>query len=154
MKLLFLDIDGVLVTYSTMEKRKMENLGRESEGLFGQEFVDRLRTIVDKTGAFIVLSSACRIGRLSYYDVATYLAKFGIPVIDRTDCLNYTRVRGEEIQIVLDEVEKDLVSYCIVDDDSDMLESQKPYFVQTTLWDGLTQDAAEKIIAILNERQT
>ncbi len=145
MKLLFLDIDGVLVTYGTMAKRKMENLGKESEGLFGPEFVARLRDIVVKTGAFIVLSSAWRIGRLSYYDVAMYLAKFGIPVIDRTDYLIYRKVRGEEIQIVLDEVEHDLVSYCIVDDDSDMLESQKPYFVQTSLSDGLTQDAADRL---------
>jgi len=68
MKLLFLDIDGVLVTYSTMKKRKMENLGRESEGLFGQEFVDRLRTIVDKTGALLYYRQH---GELDVYLITT-----------------------------------------------------------------------------------
>ena len=46
-------------------------------------------------------------------------------------------------------------TYVILDDDSDMLESQLPYFVQTDwMKRGLSQDDAEQAIKILNENET
>lgn len=41
--------------------------------------------------------------------------------------------------------------YAIVDDDGDMLDEQRPYFVQTNAYVGMTDADADKLIAILGE---
>jgi hypothetical protein len=77
-------------------------------------------------------------------------------VIDVTPVLNTHR--GEEIEYWLQENWVD--RYCIIDDDSDMLPEQMPYFVKTSdnidhedcidIGYGLTKKCAEKVIEILN----
>lgn len=58
-------------------------------------------------------------------------------------------IRGNEIQKYLDE--HDYSRYCILDDETDMRESQKPYFIRTD-WDiGLTDEDAERAIKILGQ---
>lgn len=69
------------------------------------------------------------------------------------DVTPYTksRIRGEEVQAWLDK-QTEPYTYVILDDDSDMLESQLPYFVQTNCMErGLSNDNAEQAIKILNE---
>lgn len=74
-----------------------------------------------------------------------------------------SRHRGQEIQYFFDitngqykefkkVMKEDFVisNYCIVDDDNDMLESQKKHFVQTNPWTGLTKKDYRKIKQILN----
>lgn len=79
-------------------------------------------------------------------------------LIDVTPYL-HLKIRGEEIQYWLDnnQVER----YVIIDDDTDFLEEQKAFFVQTSdnidhtdyldIGYGLTKECAEKAIYILNE---
>jgi histidinol phosphatase-like enzyme len=53
MKVIFLDIDGVLNSEEFLKKNKNEAIDRNN--------VSILKKIIDKTGAFIVMSSAWRL---------------------------------------------------------------------------------------------
>src|SRR3981189_3971665 len=71
MKLIFLDIDGVLNCRSTPNPRALPYMGYE-------EVLARLRRLFDRTGASVVLSSTWR-----YDPAGIYSAKhYGVPFID------------------------------------------------------------------------
>ena len=53
--------------------------------------------------------------------------------------ISQTRYRGFEIQNYLD-TQKDVLSYCILDDDCDMLPEQKDHFFRTDPEIGLTEE--------------
>jgi hypothetical protein len=57
--------------------------------------------------------------------------------------------RGDEIQYYLS-TDQSITHYCIVDDDNDMLDSQKDNFVRTDFKTGLTEDNIEQIKKILS----
>ncbi len=162
MKIIFLDIDGVLNVYCE---------GRDQFGCtFHTNFVENLRNIIDKTGAKIVISSSWRTDGL---DVMKELWKYrDLPgeVIDVTpDCYDlikegkfefYDQVeRGHEIQDWLDN-HKEVTNYVIIDDDNDMLDNQRENFVRTAnnmhhddkvdIGYGLTKICSEKAIQILS----
>jgi hypothetical protein len=152
-KIIFLDVDGVLNSnayFDRIEKYKsiLDHIDIEA--------VKRLQKIVDNTGAKIVLSSTWR---FNYYDKLKEWFNnngFTIDIIDKTkrgcsDC-----VRGNEIRAWLkDNVKRDgagvePVTYCILDDDNDMLVWQKDYFINTDNQYGLTDIDTNKAIEILN----
>lgn len=164
MKIIFLDLDGVLNVYC------------ESRDKFGccfhKHFEDNLRYIIDNTNAKIVISSTWRHDGL---DVMQKMWKFrNLPgeVIDITPneilivqkgiCEFYDLVdRGHEIQYWLDITTFVIDSYVILDDDNDMLDSQRKNFVRCSnnqnhpdhidrMGYGLTRICAEKSIEILN----
>ncbi len=161
MKVIFLDIDGVLNVMAT---------NRDKYGdIFRTEFVSNLARIVRETGAKIVISSAWRMSGLEV--MREMWAKRGLvgEVIDVTPVippieegkLVFKKVRGMEImKWVLDGVTPAMkpFSYVILDDDTDILDSQLPYFLQCSeLKDddavhgyGLTKRIAERAIEILN----
>lgn len=161
MKVMFLDIDGVL----NVDLVDRDDYGR----LFHTHFVENLARIVRETGAKIVITAGARKEGL---DVMREMwLKRGLPgeVIDVTPVippieegkLTFKKVRGMEImKWVLDEVTPAMkpFSYVILDDDTDMLDSQLPYFLQCSeLKDddavhgyGLTKRIAERAIQILN----
>jgi hypothetical protein len=60
--------------------------------------------------------------------------RWATPTIKRPDLM-----RGHEIELSLSEIEnhEHVTSYVILDDDSDMLGYQQPFFVQTDTYDGL-----------------
>jgi hypothetical protein len=76
-----------------------------------------------------------------------------------------TRCRGKEIQDFLDNYKlcaknglikekykgEKIDKYAIVDDDSDMFENQKPFFVQTDWFIGITKEDIEKLTNILKD---
>jgi hypothetical protein len=166
MKIIFLDIDGVLNVVSQ---------GHDEFGsLFHSHFEDNLKYIIEKTNAKIVISSSWRMSGLEV--IKEMWNKRNLPgeIIDITpDCsivVNNSKEefkfyddisRGQEIQYWLDNHSK-IDSYCIIDDDSDILESQLPYFVQTSnnithpdcidIGYGLTKICSDKVIEILNKK--
>jgi len=133
MKIIFLDIDGVLNNYSTPG----ECLCWESS------LVKILKRVIRETGAEIVLSSTWRkIER--HCDIIT--DDMQINYIGRTPSLY--KKRGIEIQAWLDDnpgVEK----FIILDDDSDMVHLI-PHLLQTDGEFGLTNEIADEAIEILN----
>ncbi len=158
MKVIFLDIDGVLNIYCQ---------DRDKFGCtFHDHLVDNLESIIEKTGAKIVISSSWR---LDGKDAMMEMWKSrNLPgeVIDITPNLSYGAglntgtPRGKEIQEWLDN-HPDVTNYVIIDDDVDMLPEQLSNFVVTAgntdhedcvdLGYGLTKKCAELAISILNK---
>lgn len=139
MKVLFLDIDGVLNS-----TRSAAALGgcpwprnRNMQGdweKFDQVAVKLMARLVSETEAHVVLSSTWRIGMDQ--ERATELGDFlGYVITSATPRL--PGVRGLEIKQWLDE-HPGVQQYAIVDDDSDMLAEQMPHFIKVDGNVGLT----------------
>lgn len=135
MKVIFLDIDGVLndTTTNSISKKLAEFLNKITTG----------------TRAKIVISSSWR-NLYSLDELRLLLDEGGVTgdVIGKTDSLDIwdyqPAPRGCEIQKFI--VDKDVKQYAIIDDENDMLLSQKDNFFQTESKVGLTADIAYKII--------
>ena len=144
MKLIFLDIDGVLITLKTCKHF----------GVVDPECVQQLNRITDVTGAKIVLSSCWRIG-WTIHHIREKLKEWGVTgeVISKTP-VDWKKERGEEIQQWLDEYYLDnsniepIESIVIIDDDRDMAH-MLPYLVHTTFTWGLTEQCADLAINYL-----
>lgn len=141
MKILFLDVDGVLNMHS-------------SGGLYAlnRKRLKLLEQIVNETGCEIVVSSTWRKLPHTRKKLIFVLSYRGIKILDwtTTNYFKERQIRGDEIQLWLDN--HTVSRYCIVDDDSDMLESQKPYFVKTDGNKGLTEETVGSIIKILGKK--
>lgn len=142
MKVLFLDIDGVLNCI-----RDYDVVSSSDQHIFyrmNRKKIDMVKKIISDTGCKVVLSSSWR----KMKDGRETVEYNGIPIFDQTPSSD--TCRGAEIQEWLD-AHPEVNEYCIVDDDGDMLDSQLRNFVQTTFEHGLTSDLAYRITYILNE---
>jgi len=164
MKVIFLDIDGVLNVCT----KQRDEFG----SIFHKEFVDNLRHIVEETNAKIVITSTWRFSGLNTMKEMWLKRNLPGEVIDITPfkskkekkTLGWSNLpfrerceRGEEIKDWLELNEVD--SYCIIDDDCDFLTEQMCRFIQTSdNWGhpnniegyGLTNDCSSLAIQILN----
>lgn len=143
MKVLFLDIDGVLNHEATF-------LALDRNDMIAPECVKRLFALIERTGAKIVLSSSWR----GIPDLEERLERAGVMahVISRTPKLSGDayKCRGSEIEDWLNSNPSPPTHYAIVDDDSDMLPGQLSNFVQTDFRKGgLLDEHCERIAAIL-----
>lgn len=161
MKVIFLDIDGVLNSEKfwndeTQPKRwlKAKQDGKnidEQSALANIDYkaVELLNRIVKKTDAEIVISSTWK----NDFNLPYKLRYMGLikPYYGITP-YSTTRHRGTDIKMWLDLYKEDNteIKYVIFDDDMDMLEEQIPYFIHTDFRVGLTEEDVEKAIEILN----
>lgn len=142
MKVIFLDFDGVITTL-------------KSKWRLDDEKIPLVKEICDKTGAKIVISSSWRIK-----DVETTLKyAFGKDYDDSHYLLNSRMVvgvtekslsgfRGNEIQKYLG-THPEIENYVILDDDTDMLDSQRKHFINTDSYLGISEEDAKRAIEIL-----
>lgn len=157
MKIIFLDIDGVICNREQWKHR----VEFEGEILceFDKEAVAMLNQLTDKTGAEIVLSSSWRHGSEEKFTTLIFwFRKQGVTgtVIDRTPNLMNTQ-RGHEIKAWLDK-NSSVEAFVVLDDDNDM-DAVKDNFVWTLttvetedmLKEGLTQVHVDKALAILDK---
>lgn len=165
-KIIFLDFDGVLVTRDEIiatHNWAVNHGGVRKEFLRG-ECVDILNKIIERTGAKIVVSSSWRM----IHDISSFMSIFKEngcigEVIDLTPKWKFVREkpgviagchenRGQEIQQWIDDnvVNKTDFRYIIIDDDSDMLDQQMPFFIQTLSSVGLSLNHIEKSVSLLN----
>lgn len=141
MKVLFLDIDGVVNCEDTFM------MGAKGKNPFplDPEMAFRVGKIVLYTGCEVVLSSSWRHHAPSVEAVKERVTLI-LDVTGTSKLVRYEdKPRGHEIQEWLDnhpEVDK----YAILDDDSDMLDSQKHSFFQTSWKKGLTEDIMAAVI--------
>lgn len=147
MKIIFLDIDGVLINGPSC---------RAGFGKVAPECVARLNRLIETTGAAIVLSSCWRVGR-TRIECCDLLLEWGVKgkVLDRTRQTVQGGIRGDEIQDWLNEWQErhgPAESFVILDDDRDM-GHLLPYLVHTSFMPGLTDDDIEKAAAILEGRR-
>lgn len=145
MKVIFLDIDGVLNT----EFQDKDEYGF----LFNQECVNNLKLILENTGAWIVLSSTWR---MAGHKVIWQMWKDrGLPgvILDLTTRKTDNH-RGEEIaQWVQPCLYIPDFNYVILDDNSDMLSHQLDHFICVDVLDGLSLEDANRAIEILNKHE-
>ncbi|MCD8326435.1 MAG: hypothetical protein LUC90_07065, partial [Lachnospiraceae bacterium] len=148
MKVLFLDVDGVLNDYGTTTRTS------DHWPFVDDEKVARLRKIIDETGAKIVLSSDWREERdipcrnISYLELVEKLKAFGLEIFDYTPEYGYRSSRGREIAGWL-EGRDDVESFVILDDRRDM-HPNMDRLVRTSMLDGLTDGIAEIAVRMLN----
>lgn len=138
MKVLFLDIDGVLNSARTALAFGGYPMELEHLPAFDQAALGLIRRLCDAADVQIVLSSAWRL----HYPHKHVGKALGLPIIDRTPSLS--GVRGLEIQRWLAD-HPEVEEYAIVDDNSDMLPDQERFFVQTDGLEGLTYRDYQKL---------
>ena len=136
MKLIFLDIDGVLNA-----KAKGEPSVCEMDG----DKIEILNYIVSTSGASVVLSSSWRL--TAFDEVCQRLAEQGIRVIGKTPALHGNN-RAREILSFLDELDG-VEALVILDDQAVRWGKLQSHLVRTVPTRGLTQAIAEKALKIL-----
>lgn len=157
MKVLFLDIDGVVnsaeyfreTDFTVEPETYLEYYYRKID----PQLVARLNRILSETGAKVVISSSWRVMH-SKEDILFMLQQRGFAgdIIDVT--LRLTQdTRGDEIRIWLENTRENIESFVILDDDSDMANLGQ-YHVHTTWEKGLQDEHVEKAVSILNGGQT
>ena len=163
MKVIFLDIDGVL-NYEEFYTRHTQGKERRSTYPLSEicrRAVANVNRIVDATGAKIVISSTWRHSGIDY--CRNVLVESGLTgeIIDITPELGRAGSwveRGNEILKWLQDnklykydsymtIDHD---YAIIDDDSDMLYQQRHNFFECSPKTGLTVELADKVIEFLN----
>jgi hypothetical protein len=137
-KVLFLDIDGVV-----NNKRTKENF----EGFLAIDpaMAALVQRIVQNTGCEIVLSSSWRLFQNIRDEVERKICKFS----DITPILHAPR--GYEIKVWLTLHHPEIEHYAILDDADSILPEQRANFFQTTWESGLTEDIALAVEKHLNE---
>ncbi len=164
-KIIFLDIDGVLATPACIDE--------SGTWTFTNSCQDNLEFLLKETGAEIVISSSWRMHSLEA--TVTHFKDKGFRFCDKITGITIRAYhyiekgihlsipRGVEIKQWLDynlhskgghdfhrlKPGTDF-SYVILDDDSDFLLEQGPYFVRCNPTDGLDLSAMNKAISILN----
>lgn len=136
MKVIFLDIDGVV--------NSKETLSHSHKGVMGIDpYLSLLvHRIIEATDAKLVLSSSWKHGLLDE-------VKKVFPIIDTTPNNKFSRIRGFEIDMWLED-HPEVTKYAILDDDDDMLPEQMPNFFHTSFETGLTEEIANAVVKHLN----
>lgn len=143
MKVLFLDIDGVVNNEQTgpngiRHSQKNSVIGIDPVLAF---LVGQITLAVPDLN--VVLSSAWRHSPLDREEVRQRV----VPFIDTTGNIDYTR--GQEIQTWLD-AHPEVTRYAILDDDINMLPEQMPNVFTTSWHTGITPEIRDRVIAHLN----
>ncbi len=159
MKIVFLDIDGVLNSWKLWKKlghAQQDLVVVDMDNYLDPEAIDLLNKLTDATGASIVVSSSWRRAYLGEPQGLTRLADMlkghGIkaPIIGMTPAKDNAvrNIRGKEIQAWLDCTPLKVDAFVILDDDSDMGRLSNK-LVKTTMVDGLRIDHVEEAIKVL-----
>lgn len=157
MKVIFLDIDGVLNSKAYDAQR---NLNEQTD--IDETRLPLVKKIVDQTGAKIVLSSTWR----EHWSVDPQLcdndgdyinktfAMSGLKIYDKTPRLGITAERPDEIRAWLNSTTETIESFVIIDDYRYAWAELAGKFVKTNpnFGLGLEEEHMLKSIAILNEK--
>lgn len=156
MKVIFLDVDGVLNGSNTKERCRFPD-GRRCYIGVEQSLCKRLRSIVKETDCHIVLSSTWR----KHPDMLPYLwenlgRELELRCIGHTpslpevmqDGVVIPKCRGDEIQAWL--MFNPQVKRFVILDDTDDMGHLMSHLIQTNGYTGLTDQDAERVIARLN----
>lgn len=163
MKIVFLDIDGVL-NHEEFYRIRYEN---KINGIKGIEYpyseidpkcVQNLNSLLDETGANVVISSSWKSSGLEYCKDVLEFHGFTGDIIDITPNLRGEGcLRGNEIlkwvkdnEDLIGDRYYNFTEYVILDDDSDMLYWQRNNFLLIDRFVGLTMGNVFRAKKILN----
>lgn len=149
MKLIFLDLDGVLVT--------------RRPGVFEDNLLQNLKRLVDETGAKIVLSSDWRRHPCARAGARAFLQKADLDFIGHTPCMSPALAqRPTEIMTWKQGYSKregaESITHWVAIDDRELLGERHGkclagHFVRTHPLRGLTEAAVEQCAKVLNSEQ-
>lgn len=144
MKVVFLDIDGVLNSHRTYIAFGgiPRTTARNCRATLDEVAIRLIGGIVHASNAKVVLSSTLR----KHSDWLDYGPALDLPIIDRTP--SGIGSRGREIADWL-AVHPEVKQYAIIDDDSDMLQEQFPFFVHTSYLEGFSFANATKLAELM-----
>ena len=159
MKIIFLDIDGVVNCCDTKERAPSKVTGVE------QSKIALIKQIVDATGAKLVLSSTWRIGwfyeetdghnrdEKDWHYLCNEFYIQGLCFFDYTP-LDKSRHRGTEIQAWLDKWEDEIDSYIIIDDSMyDIWEMHEGHLIETSYGYGIQDEHVKQAIELLGKKE-
>lgn len=158
MKVIFLDIDGVLNSQNFLQNNKTEPIDRRN--------VSVLKNVIDKTGAVIVMSSAWRLWfddnmmptkgySQCLYDI---LSEFGIKLFAKTPDFSteeirakktFSHVKAKEILAWLSENQR-IDKYAVIDDLDLINEEVNAHLVRTNGQVGITEEDAVRVIKMIS----
>ncbi|MCB2290892.1 hypothetical protein LGK97_14185 [Clostridium sp. CS001] len=158
MKVIFLDIDGVLNSEEFLKINQSEMIDRNSVAI--------LKSLIDKTGAVIVMSSGWRLWfddnmmpkdgySQCLYDV---LCEFNIKIFDKTPDFSteeirtkktFSHVKSKEIIAWLSKHEN-VYKYVVLDDLDLKNEEINSHLVRTNAQVGITEDDAKSAIVMIS----
>lgn len=154
-KVLFLDIDGVLATWWSYKNQRPGSRNGRRRIPFYQDCVKNLNRIIEETGCKIVMSSTWRVGQLLEH-LQALLKSEGVvgELIGDTPILSfdpYAR-RGKEILTWLNtNQELNIQSIVILDDEVSSIRDVFPgRFVHTSMVGGLQEMHVQEAVQILN----
>lgn len=154
MKILFLDVDGVLISREGFQKAQFS---ATQTVIFDKKALSCLKTLVEETGARVVITSSWRPysnqrPTMSYLWLRSVLAHNGTPVFSETPRLQTAGCdRSDEIQAWLDGHE--VKSYVVIDD-NDRLQHHpaiQARLVKTDPDFGLREGEVKRAIPLLNQ---
>lgn len=173
MKVIFLDIDGVMNSAEFYNRKRASSwewahmFGKYLSYSIDSDKVALLNKIIEATGAVVVLSSSWRLGP-SVPVLKEDFKRVGIDVFDRCPCWGkygvtdwkveedenghpYTTLipRSEIVDAWLKE-HPEVESYVIIDDNDQFNEEQHKRFILTDEQVGLTEENIQTAIKILN----
>jgi hypothetical protein len=154
MKVVFLDIDGVLNSQNYMTQQYV--MGILPDDKIDPDAVVRLNQITDATGAVIVVSSTWRLHylwRKNSEGLKVLLKEEGITgtILDVTPDHQKYRGRGGEIQEWMDLCGQPIESFVILDDSDDM-DHLIVRLIRTNFMDGLQDVHVQKAILMLGKK--
>jgi hypothetical protein len=158
MKVIFLDIDGVLNSEEFLKRNQNEMIDRKN--------VNILKNVIDKTGAVIVMSSGWRLWfddnmmpkdgySQCLYDI---LCEFNIKLFDKTPDFSteeirtkktFSHVKSKEIIACLSEHEN-VDKYVVLDDLDLKNEEINSHLVRTNAQVGITEDDAKSVLVMIS----
>jgi len=149
-KVIFLDIDGVLVNDRSLRTKRIYSLHENCD----PSCVKALNRIIASTGAEIVVSSTWRTqGPLAEMrEILNLHFEIDGQVLDCTPELeNFSAARHEEITAWLGHHKPSLVESFVIIDDYDNMGPLQSRLVRTREEEGLTEDDADRAIRLLSE---
>jgi hypothetical protein len=160
MRIIFLDIDGVLNTVDT-QKGDADIAGRVASSYILKSKIKLLNKLTDETGAKIVWTASARLilkGRIGEIMISMGVTA---PSVGETIALGNHCVRGNEIkawisdnQTLLGAEPHNFNQFVIIDDESDMLYGQRNNFIHIDMYAGLSEHkchlAKRKLLSLIN----
>lgn len=145
---LFLDIDGVILSGEELWASRNHRYLPEAK-------ISLLNLVCMATGCNVVISSTWRLHAETpmLLRAAGLVGKIHKDWRTTSSSIDGDHRRGRQIEAWLSRHPR-VERYAILDDDSDMLESQRPFFVKPRFAVGMQRAHAEHLIAILNDTCT
>lgn len=149
MKVIFLDVDGVLNSKETFANNK-----NNFENQINNKLLNNLKYIIDETKAEVILSSTWRyyfhnhpVDCFNRKLLENKLASIGVKIFDITPiyCKNCAS-RADEIKYWLNNTEEEIENFIVIDDNDDELSQFGEKFIHTSFEFGLTKELAQEAI--------